>query len=145
MVHKKIFEAVLSDLDGERARYFTDIANKLEEDPRAQKSPNLVFLVLRDSARYLPDYLPAKEFVDVLLSFVKANSQTLSRIIYSREFVTDPMATRAVSRKFVSRVLEVILEKHDDGSVQDETFSVHHVTWPYDNVDFPYLDADDDD
>ena len=144
MIHKKIFESVLSQLDVETAEYFSDIANKLEADPRVQAAPNLVFLVLKDTAPYLPKYLPASEFINELLKFVKAHSAELGSIIYSREFVTDPDAMRGITAKFVGRVMEVILENYDEGAIEgEEKQSIHTVSWPYDEVDFPYVDDDD--
>jgi len=142
-MHKKIFEPVLSTLDGEQASYFTNIANKLEEDPRAQQAPNLVFLMLKDTAPFLPNYLPPGEFINELLAFIKTHQRELSKLIYSREFIEDPSAIRKISSKFVGRVLEIILEKYDDGEVGEEQQSVHTVSWPYNDVDFPYRDEDE--
>jgi len=145
MIHKKIFESVLAQLDVETAEYYSDIANKLEADPRVQAAPNLVFLVLKDTAPFLPKYLPASEFINELLKFVKMHSSELAHVIYSREFVTDPDALRGITAKFVGRVMEVILEHYDDGQIAgEEKQSVHTVSWPYDEVDFPYFDDEDE-
>jgi len=143
MMHKKIFEAVLSDLDSERAEYFSSIADKLEADPRAQQAPNLIFLVLKDTAPFLPNYLPSDEFIDALLVFVSQNIRELSGLIYSREFIEDPGALRKISSKFVGRVLEVILKNYDEGGFQEGQHIEHRVSWPYDSVDFPYVDDGD--
>ncbi len=140
MIHKKIFDSVLSNMDGEQATYFADIANKLEEDPRAQQAPNLVFLVLKDTAPFLPKYLPPGDFIDELLAFIKTHNRALSRLIYSRDFIEDPEALRKITSKFVGRILEIILEKYDDGQVGESRTTEHRISWPYDEVDFPYVD-----
>jgi len=142
-MHKKIFEPVLSALDGEQAVYFSNIANKLDEDPRAQQVPNLVFLMLKDTAPFVPSYLPPNVFIDELLAFIKTHQRDLSNLIYSREFIEDPSAIRKISSKFVGRVLELILEKYDEGEVGEDEQTVHTVSWPYTEVDFPYAEDED--
>ena len=142
-MHRKIFEPVLAAMDGDQAGYFSDIANKLEEDPRAQKTPNLVFLMLKDTAPFLPTYLPQAELINELLAFIQTHHRELSSLIYSREFIEDPTAIRKISSRFVGRVLELILEKYDNGEVRGEQQTVHTVSWPYTDVEFPYVDDED--
>jgi len=142
-MHKKIFDPVLSALDGEQAGYFSNIANKLEEDPRAQQAPNLVFLMLKDTAPFVPCYLPPKVFIDELLAFIKTHQRDLSNLIYSREFIENPGTIRKISSKFVGRVLELILENYDEDDVPGGKQTVHTVSWPYEEVDFPYADEEE--
>lgn len=143
MIHKQIFDSVLSELEGEKAGYFADVANKLDEDPRVQDTANLVFLVLKDTAPFIPIYLPSKVFIDELLQFIQTHHRELSRLIFSREFIEDPSLLRKISTKFVGRVLEVILEQYEDHGYGETQQSEHLISWPYDNVDFPYVDDDD--
>jgi hypothetical protein len=92
----------------------------------------------------LPSYLPAKEFINELLAFIKTHNRELSNLIYSREFIENPDAMRKISSKFIARVLEIILDRYDEGLVKESAASsIHTVSWPYDEVDFPYVDSDD--
>ncbi|MEK9724745.1 MAG: hypothetical protein VW405_14845 [Rhodospirillaceae bacterium] len=46
MLHRKIVEPVLQNLEGERAQYFYSLIQRLEEDRRVEAMANLVYLSL---------------------------------------------------------------------------------------------------
>ncbi len=75
--------------------------------------------------------------------FIHSHQGALSRLIFSREFIQNPDSLRKISSKFVGRVLEVMLEKYDDGRFGEKQQTEHVVSWPYDDVDFPYVDEDE--
>jgi hypothetical protein len=58
MVHRKIIDPVLKNLDPSRADYFNRLVDRVERDPRTETVPNLVNLALRETIPYLPADLP---------------------------------------------------------------------------------------
>ena len=60
-MHRKIIEATLQGLEGERTSYFADIVNRLDKNARVEPMANLVFNVLGDVMAELPIYLEADE------------------------------------------------------------------------------------
>ena len=144
MLHRKILDPVLSRLDGERAVYFQSIAEKLGEDPRAEKAPNLVFLVLKETIPYLPIYLDADLVISQLLKFVQSHRGELNKILYSREFVNDPNSIKEITDQFVAEVLSSTLEKYEDGEIDSGEKKIYRVSWPYNDVEFPFKDTDEE-
>lgn len=144
MLHRKILDPALARLDGERAIYFQRLVEKLDEDPRTEKAPNLIYLVLKESLSYLPVYLEPDQVIVLLLKFVEVNRGELNRILYSREYVNDPSSIKLVTDKFVSEVLSSTLEKFDDGQIETDEKKIYRVSWPYDEVEFPFKDMDEE-
>ena len=142
MVHKKILEPVLERLDGERAGYFAKVIEKLDEDPRTERAPNLVFLVLKETVPYLPIYLEPKLLIFQLLTFVHKNRRDLNQLIYSPEYINDPDSIKKITNKFVAEIMETTLEKYDDGQIESGEQKVYRVSWPYNDVEFPFVDDD---
>lgn len=144
MLHRKILDPVLARLDGERAVYFQRLAEKLEEDPRTEKAPNLIFLVLKQTIPYLPVYLDVDQLISQLLKFVDLNRGGLNKILYSRDYVNDPNSIKIITDKFVSEVLSSTLEKYEEGKIETGEKKVYRVSWPYEDVEFPFQDMDED-
>ncbi len=144
MLHRKIIEPVLAQLDGERAGYFQNLLEKLEADPRAEKTPNLIYLVLKETVPFLPTYLNPDQIISHLLLFVAENRGKLNRILYSREYVKDPDCIKEVTNKFVTEILSSTFEQYDAGNIETGEQKIYRVSWPYDTVEFPFLDADED-
>ena len=142
MLHRKILEPVLASLDGERASYFHSIVEKLEADPRADRAPNLIYLVLKETVPILPIYLEADKLIGLLLEFVSVNRGELNKVLYSREYINDPNCINKVTNKFVTEILSSTLKKYDDGEINTGEQSVYRVSWPYTDVDFPFSDPD---
>ena len=144
-MHRKLIEPVLATLDGEQATYFSNIAEKVGSDPRTEAAPNLVYLVLKDTIPFLPTYLPSDEFLYELYLFVRDNKNKLNQVIFDASYIENPENIRRVTCVFVGRVLELILEKYDQGGIDSQEPTVHTISWPLDNVDFPYIDDDEED
>ncbi len=146
-IHRKIVEARLADLGDTAAAYFSDIVDKLDADPRTERLPNLVFVVLRETLPFLPTFLPAGDFIDELFAFVNANRQRLNETIYDRAYVENPETLRGVTDLFVGAVLKTTFEKYARGEIEvarpkEYRFSSHYDE--RDEVEFPYSDLDDE-
>jgi len=144
-VHRKLIEPVLASLDGEQAAYFSNIAEKVGIDPRTEAFPNLVYLVLKETMLFLPTYLPSDEFLFLLYSFVRENKTQLNQIIFDKSYIEHPDNVRRLTNVFVGRVLQEILEKYDNGAIDNQEPTVHNISWPLIDHDFPYVDDDDED
>lgn len=144
MIHRKILEPVLARLDGETASYFNKMVEKLEADPRADRSPNLVYLVLKETVPFLPIYLDTDQLISQLLQFVSANRGELNKLLYSREYVNDPNCIKRVTNIFVAEILSSTLEKYEEGEIETGEQSVYRISWPYTDVEFPFADPDSD-
>lgn len=146
-VHRRILNAALSGLEEEQAIYFADIAEKLGEDPRTERMPNLVYLVLADTVRFMPTYLAKKEFINRLLRFVDVNNRRLSRVIYDPAFLTDKSALSPITGDFVAEVVEATLLHYEQGEIDSGERVVHRMTFDESGggtADFPYLDDEDE-
>ena len=147
-VHRRILTAALAGLEEEQAAYFADVADKLGEDPRTERMPNLVYLVLADTVRYLPTYLPKKELIAHLFHFVNANYGRLRRVLYDPRFIEDKSLLTPITGDFVALVVEATLERYDNGEIESGERVVHRLSFDSDGgtLDFPYVDdeAEDD-
>jgi hypothetical protein len=92
MLHRKLIEPALARLEGERAAYFTRVVTRLEEDPRVDVAPNLVYVMLRDVMDLCPIYLPVRDLVDRLLQYVAVNQTRLNRALFDPEYIDGPEA-----------------------------------------------------
>lgn len=146
--HRRILNSALAGLDEEPAAYFADVADKLGEDPRTERVPNLVYLVLADTVRFLPTYLPKKELIAHLFKFTFANLARLQRVVYNPAFLTDKTLLTPVTAGFVSQVVEATLARYDKGEIESGERVVHRMTFDGEGgaLDFPYVDdeAEDD-
>lgn len=143
MVHKKIIEKALSQLDSERASYFGVIARSLEEDRRVESHANLVYSVLKDVMADLPVYLEPPELIELLLVFTQENYEKLRQVLYDPDFIKAPSSIRNITGVFVHQVAMASLEKHQNGDIKEEIKpSVHKLTWPYRATDV--LDPEED-
>lgn len=144
MLHRKILEPVLARLDGERAGYFTNLVEKLEQDPRVEPEANLIYLVLKETIAFLPTYLKSDQMISQLLNFVHNNRSELNKVLYSRDYLHDMELIRNVTNKFVSSVLALTLEDYEDGKIETGEQKIYRVSWPYTDIDFPFVDKDDE-
>lgn len=140
MMHQRIVKPAIDRLDEQRAKYFSEVVRVLEDDPRTQRMPNLIYLVLKETIESLPTHLPRKELVELLFSFVQANRGRLGRLIYDVKFVRDPLSIRKITNDFIHDVIGVVLDKANNGEIQEERRDTRRYSWPYDNVDLPYVD-----
>jgi len=144
MLHRKILEPILARLDGERAGYFTNLVEKLEQDPRVEPEANLIYLVLKETITFLPTYLQSDQMISQLLEFVQNNRSELNKVLYSRDYLHDTELIRNVTNRFVSSVLASTLEDYEDGKIETGEQKIYRVSWPYTDIDFPFVDKDDD-
>lgn len=141
-MHRKIIEAALQGLEGKRASYFTDIANRLDQNPKIEPMANMVFTVLGDVMGELPIYLEAAELIGLLLEFTAENKERLHRTMYSPGFAENPKIIHAITGEFIVRVVAVTMDEH--GELAEETDHGHKqkLTWPYRDTDV--VDPEDD-
>jgi len=148
MLHRKIVEPILAELEGEESEYFSRVMQRLEEDKRLEAVSNLIYLSLRETIPYIPIYLPVPDFVDALFKFVSENRRRLNMAIFDRSYIEGPEGPerlRLITNEFVARVLELTLEKYDDGEVTpEEERKVYRFSSTDDEIDFPYKDIDSD-
>ena len=140
MMHQKIIQDVINNLDDERTKYFGIILASLEHDSRTQLVPNLVYAVLKEVMTVVPPYLPANEFVNLLFRFVGDNSQKITSVIYSSQYVTDSSVLQFVTNEFVDNVIETTYQLHQKGEIDTGERKVRSYSWPYENADFPFAD-----
>lgn len=147
-VHRRILNAALAGLEEEPAAYFADVADKLGEDPRTDRMPNMVYLVLADTVRYLPIYLSKKELIGLLFRFVNANYGRLRGVIYDPRFIEDKSLLTPITGDFVAEVVEATLAHYDNGELESGERVVHRLSFDGDGgvLNFPYVDdeAEDD-
>lgn len=146
-VHRRILNAALSGLEEEQAGYFADVAELLEGDPRTDRAPNLIYLVLADTVRYLPTYLNKKELIQRLHRFVEVNHGRLRAVIYSAAYIENKNLLKPITGDFVAEVIEATLIRYEEGEIDSGERVVHRLSFDADGgaVDFPYVDLDDED
>lgn len=140
MVHQRIVKPTIECLDEERAKYFSKVVRVLEDDPRTQRMPNLIYLVLREIVESLPTHLPEEELIELLFSFVQSNRGRLGRLIYDENFVKDPLSIKIITNDFIRDIISIVFEKIEKGEIQEEKGNIRRYSWPYGNVDLPYVD-----
>jgi len=140
MVHQQIVKPAIDRLNQQKAKYFSDVVRDLEDDPRTQQMPNLIYLVLKETVESLPTHLPRKELIELLLSFVRSNRGRIGRLIYDEKFIKDPLSIKKITNEFIHEIIDIILEKLKNGEIQENNKDVRRYSWPYDNVDLPYVD-----
>ncbi len=146
MVHKRIVQPILETLEGERAEYFQRLMQCLEEDPRVDALPNLIYLSLKETIPYLPTYLEVPDLADALVVFVTKNRRRLNKVIFDRSFVEnrgDAERLRGVTNEFITQTMAAVLEKYDDGKVAEEDRKTYRFSGDFDEADFPYKDLDE--
>jgi hypothetical protein len=145
MLHRKLIEPALAQLEGERATYFSQVLQRLDEDPRVDVAPNLVFLVLKEIVPLCPTYLPVRELVDRLLEFVAVNQARINRAIFDPAYIADaaPSELHKIGGEFINQILTATFKKLDSGELQVEERQVYRFSADSDPADFPYRDEDD--
>lgn len=142
-MHRQIINPVLESLEGKRARYFSDLVARVENDPRTDRYPNIVFLLLKETMALLPVYLDKGEFLDALFDFVGRNHAAMEEIIFDKDYIYDPAHLQDVTNAFVVEVVNLTLEHYETGDIDTGEPAVRKYTWPYRAEDL--IDPDDDD
>lgn len=143
-MHRRLVEAALRALPPDRSDYFTDLANRLEQDPRVEAYPNLVFLVLRETVALLPTQLPKDETIELLLGFVARHGRALGHLVYDRRFVENPAILRQLTNELVSEALGIVLRRAGEEGRTEGREKGYRMTFPGDPGDFPYRDDDEE-
>ena len=140
-----MLEATINRLDKARAEYFSDVLRKLKDDSRTERMPNMVYLILKETVMVLPIYLPKRELIDQLFVFLESNHNRLGKRLFDKKYINDPSFIRAVTNDFVHAVVDEIFERYKIGEIDGDEQIVHHFTWPYHDVDFPYQEDEEED
>jgi hypothetical protein len=147
MLHRRMIETTLTSLEGERANYFAQVLQRLDEDPRVELAPNIIFLVLKEILPLCPTYLSARELVDRLLEFVAVNQVRINRAIFDPAYLEDPKGKsemRKIGGEFINQILSATLKKMNAGELNTNERQVYRFSSDEDPSDFPYRDEDDD-
>lgn len=142
-MHRQIINNVLEDMDSERAGYFLEVADRIEKDPRVDRFPNYVYLLLKETMPLLPTYLDKHELIDVLFNFVTDNCSVMKRKIFDKEFIFDQSVVKPVTNDFVIKVVDLTLQHYENGNIDTGEKDFLKFTWPYREEDL--IDPDDDD
>ena len=108
---------LLANLYDERSAYVHTIVEKIEKNPRAERTPNLI---LKETVPFLPTYLEPDLLIEKLLTFVRDNKHAMNQNLYSREYVGNPSVIWKFIDKFVDEILESTLEKFNGGKINTD-------------------------
>ena len=141
-MHKRIVDKALKTLDAERANYFNDVVGYLEDLPKTQDFPNLVYLSLKDILDIAPIYIEKKAFALLLLKFVSHHQGQLQQIIYDKEYLYDPNCLRKVTKLLIDAIVDQTIQGYEDGLIETGEAVVQKYTYPYRATDL--VDPDDE-
>jgi hypothetical protein len=105
MVHRRIVNPALAELTGERAVYFSSLADRVDQDKRSEAVSNLVFMVLKKTIPYLPADFAEADLIDRLLVFVMDNRKRLNKILFDPAYLENPSLFSEATKDFVLQVL----------------------------------------
>ncbi len=142
-MHKRIVEKSLKTLDAERANYFGDVIGYLEEIPKTNEFPNLVYLVLKDILDIAPTYIEKKAFALLLLKFIAHHARELQKIIYDKSYLYDEHVLRNVTGKLIEAIVDQTIQGYEEGEIETGDPVVQKYTYPYRALDL--VDPDDED
>ena len=117
ILNRKILKLLLANLYDERSAYVHTIVEKIEKNPRAERTPNLI---LKETVPFLPTYLEPDLLIENLLTFVRDNKHAMNQNLYSREYVGNPSVIWKFIDKFVDEILESTLEKFNGGKINTD-------------------------
>ena len=139
ILNRKILKLLLANLDDERSAYVHTIVEKIEKNPRAERTPNLI---LKETVPFLPTYLEPDLLIEKLLTFVRDNKHAMNQNLYSREYVGNLSVICKFIDKFVVEILESTLEKFNGGKINTDR-EIYRVSWPFTNIKFTFVDLDE--
>ncbi len=141
-MHRKIIAGAMAAIDKDRRDYFQAVIARLEQDKRFERQGNIVFSILKNVIADVPVYLEPDEFAELLFDFIRYNNPAIRKLMYSRRYVHDPKAMRAITGNFITQVIARSFDKEEKGEIETGDPSVHKLTWPYRDTDV--LDPEDD-
>jgi hypothetical protein len=146
MLHRKLIEPALARLEGEQAAYFSRVLSRLDEDPRVDVAPNLVYILLREVMPLCPTYLPVRDLVDRMLQYVAVNQTRLNKALFDPEYVDGARVQPDLKRmagEFVNQILAATMDKFQAGEIDTGEPKVYRFSGGEDLDDFPYADDED--
>ena len=141
-MHRRIINNVIDDMDSERAGYFLDVVDKIDKDPRTDRIPNYVYLLLKETMPLLPTYLDKREFIDALFDFITDNYSIMKCKIFDKEYVYDQSVVKTVTNDFVIKVVNITLQHYETGDINTGEKNILKFSWPYRKEDL--VDPDDE-
>jgi len=147
MLHRKLIEPALEKLEGERAGYFAKVLTRLDEDPRVDVAPNLVYVMLKEIIPLCPTYLPVRELVDRLLEFVAVNQVRLNKALFDPTYVDGSAKVPEMGKigaEFINQILTATFMKFQNGEIDTGEPKVLRYSSDDDPDEFPYRDDDED-
>ncbi len=141
-MHRRMINPILENMDGERAGYFTDVVAKLENDPRTHKNPNFVFLLLKETMALLPVHLDKADFINTLFAFIAKHHRAMEKVVFDQDYIYDQSMLKEVTNDFVIDVVDLTMQRYQQGEIDGGEPSVQKYTWPYRAEDL--VDPDDE-
>lgn len=145
MVHRRLVNPALAGLAGERAVYFSSLADRVEKDRRSEAVSNLVFMVLKETIPYLPTDIAEADLIDRLFAFVTDNQTRLNNVLFDPEYLKNPSLFSEATKDFVLQVLGSALERNEIEEIRKakvRAANTYRFSWPDYDPDqaFPYED-----
>lgn len=141
-MHKQIVDKALKNLEEDRSNYFGGVVTFLEEHPKTDEFPNLVYLSLKDILEIAPIYIDRKDFAILLLQFVIHHQGALQKIIYDKEYLYNPNSLRRITKLLIDSIVDQTIQNYENGEIDDGEPLVQKYTYPYRATDL--VDDDDD-
>lgn len=142
-MHRQIVNSVLEEMDGERAKYFSDMVAMIENDPRTDRIPNYVYLLLKETMPLLPTYLDKREFIDAMFDFIADNYSMMKRKLFDKEYIYDQSVVKTVTNDFVVKIVDLTLQHNETGDIDTGEKVGLKFTWPYRAEDLTDPDEED--
>lgn len=142
MNHRQILDATLATLPGSRSRYFNQVADAVDRDPRFADRHHLLYPVLAGAAPQLEALLPPLDLAELLNGFLDRQGGAIAAALYSRAYIQSPTATlRPLITHLAADVAMAIFAALDSGRIQPPAESRrYHFTSDQAHIDFPYDD-----
>ena len=121
MDHKVIVINLRKLFDAERLEYLAGIVSTFERDNRNEKSPHLIYLVLKQGAQNFPIYLPNHEFFNFFDHLLQSDSCEIYKMIYYPKFTWYKNTVKPVTDRATRLVANRILERYQVGEIDCPT------------------------
>lgn len=145
MNHQQVLKSALAGLPAEKAGYFIELGNFIDETSAFEDYKHWMFLLLAKGCELIPPVLEKKVMAAELSKFVQQRMGRIQQAAYSRDYILQNGAPIAeLATEFASTVSETALEAYKDGRLKSDEPEVLVYRWPFNDVDeFPYEDLDE--
>ncbi|MEK9751902.1 MAG: hypothetical protein VW338_01645 [Rhodospirillaceae bacterium] len=140
MLHRKLIEPALARLEGEQTAYFSRVLSRLDEDPRVDVAPNLVYFLVSEVMPLCPTYVPVRDLVDRMLKYVAVNKARLNKALFDSEYVDGARVQPDLKRmagEVVNQILAATMDKFQAGEIDTGEPNVYRFSGGEDLDDFP--------